>query len=177
VDFGQIEQELCDRIASYTKRKFEVVPIPEVEADFNRPVETSRITVAYKSSDFNQGGGRGGSSEVKSITNLIQTEMLTFQVTIQARKLRTADGIYKGIALVRKALVGFKPSDCDKLKIAFVAHVKYEESLWNFIIEFSTTTFSVEDEEGMGEEVFADAMTLIQVEGNLGRSEVPLPNE
>jgi hypothetical protein len=119
---------------------FDVVALPQLQADYQRPFQHVRVTVAYKSSDF---------GEIKSTHHITQPEKIQIEVIIQSRFLRGVTGIHKFTDIVKRRLVGFRPTDCTKMYLVKNGFSDYnnESALWSYSLLFETTYTIVEDGE------------------------------
>jgi hypothetical protein len=141
VVYSQIEQEVVAWLAPLTTGGgVDVVPLPQMAAEFERPFLKGRITVAYKSSDF---------GDIKSTHYIVQDEKIQIELIIQARQLRGADGLHAITEAVKRRLFGFTPTDCTKMygaKHGFTDH-NVESGLWSYSMIFETVYRLVEDAE------------------------------
>lgn len=139
VVYSQIEQEIVTWLGPLTNGGgVDVVQLPQLQAEFDRPFMKGRITVAYKSSDF---------GDVASTHHIVQDEKIQVELIIQARKLRDADGLHAMTEAVKRRLVGFRPTDCSKMYIVkhgFTNHDN-QSSLWQYSMIFETKYRLVED--------------------------------
>jgi hypothetical protein len=107
VIYSDIESLIVSRLQPMTNGGgVDVLILPEVEDEFQRPFGAGRVTVAYKSSDF---------PALKSTFEIVQDELLHFEVVVQARKLRGSNGVHAMVEAIKRLLVGFRPTDCSKM--------------------------------------------------------------
>lgn len=135
-----IETEIVNRLQQLNSVNFEVVQTPQVEAEFARPFAKSRVTVSYIKSEF----------EVPKSTNQIsQKEVMSFQITVQARMLRDNIGVHAVTEIIRRKLVGFQPTECSKMYLIDNKFVERDETtaIWTYSMTFATTYIVVEDFE------------------------------
>jgi len=92
--YEDIESAVVDRLAPFGTVGFDVVALPETQAEYSRPFVNGKITVAYHSSSY---------EKANSIGHMSQYEEIAIIVSIQSRFLRGDKGIYNLAALVRKA--------------------------------------------------------------------------
>ena len=83
----------------------DVLALPETQADFSKPFKKGRITVAYKGSKY---------GPVKATNQVSQQETPEFELIIQARKLRGANGVYAFLERVKALILGYKLTNTDK---------------------------------------------------------------
>ena len=140
VFYSQIESEIVAHMADFASANIDVVQLPEVQADFERPFLNGRITVAYKSSEF---------GDVRNTHHIVQDEKLSFELVIVCRKLRGASGLHSVTEMVKRKLLGFAPTDCSKMRLIKYGYTDYdkESALWAYSMIFETTYRLVEEAE------------------------------
>jgi hypothetical protein len=156
--YTDIEAEIVARLTPFKAQGFNVLALPEVQADYEKPFLNGRITVAYHSSEFDK---------PQSTEQISQWEEIRVIVGIEARSLRgTGKGIYDMMALVRKYLIGFIPTDCERMwaKEAGLKKAEYENNVWTYYAIFCTKALAVED---YTETLIADESTLYTYENTL----------
>jgi hypothetical protein len=141
VVYSQIEQEVVSWLAPLSNGGgVDVVQLPQLQAEFERPFFKGRITIAYKSSDF---------GDVKNAHHIVQDEKIQLEAIIQARMLRGPDGLHAITEAAKRRLLGFSPTDCSKMhlvKNGFTDH-NNEAAIWSYSMIFETTYRLVEDAE------------------------------
>lgn len=147
VVYSQIEQEVVTWLGPLTNGGgVDVVQLPQLQADFDRPFMKGRITVAYKSSDF---------GDVINTHHIVQDEKIQVELIIQSRKLRDDDGLHAITEAVKRRLVGFAPTDCSKMYIVkngFTNHDS-QSALWQYSMIFETKYRLIEDAQYNTEQV------------------------
>jgi Gp37 protein len=142
MDYQAAEQDIIDRIAPFKTAAIDIQILPENQVDFKRPFEKAKITVAYKGSKWKDPASTG---------HMSQDEEVMFEFSIQSRTLRGDRGIYKVKALLIQALVGFAPTDCDKMYCKesgmTQAHTTFEGGVWTYTLIMCCRNVSVEDFE------------------------------
>lgn len=142
MNYEQAEEDIYQRLQPFTGANIEVVKLPEAQADFKRPFEKAKFTVGYKGSKW---------KDPQSTGHISQVEELLFEIALQSRTLRGPRGLYTLKSLVTQALVGFAPTDCDKIYakesgMTGVADTQVD-GVWTYVAIFACTTLSVEDFE------------------------------
>lgn len=136
--YSDIERELVERLQALNLANIEVVPMPEVEAEFLEPLRNGRVTIVYKSSDF---------GPVKSTGYVSQMEVLHFEVVLQAKSLRSTTGVHALGEIIKRKLVGYEPVDCSKIwmiKNEF-ARKEDKQAVWTYSMTIATSYLLVED--------------------------------
>jgi hypothetical protein len=82
----------------------DVIVLSNDDSGYIRPGAKGKIIVAYDNSDF---------KEALSTLPMQQSEWIEFVITLQSRTIRGDKGIYTLYKLVKDALIGFTPSDCE----------------------------------------------------------------
>lgn len=115
--------------------------LPEVEADFNRPVDKGQLTVAIAGVEY---------GEHRNIGSIVQYPKVRIEVVMKARKLRGNYGIYDLERRVRSSLVNYRPLNDQNeggasqgLKPLQMQLNSYNEGVWSYsmFFECSTTAF------------------------------------
>lgn len=137
VVYSQIEQEIVVRLADLATANIDVLQLPEVQAEYERPFQNARVTVAYKSSEF---------GDIKNANHIVQDEKLQFELIIVCRKLRGAAGLHSVTEMVKRSLLGFMPTDCSKMRLTKNGFTDFqaESALWAYSMIFETTYRLVE---------------------------------
>jgi hypothetical protein len=142
MDYQQAEQDIIDRLIPFKTAGIDIQPLPENQAAFKQPFEKAKITVAYKGSKWKYPA---------STSEMSQDEEVMFEFSIQSRTLRGNIGIYFVKALTIKALVGFAPTDCDKMYCKesgmTQASVALDDGVWTYTLIMCCRNVSVEDFE------------------------------
>lgn len=141
VIYSDIEHEIMERLSPMTTGGgVSVVILPQVQEEFQLPMQAGRVTVAYKSSDF---------GDVRSTHQISQDEKIQFEIIFEARFLRGDVGIHKMVEAVKRLLVGYQPTDCSKMYVVRNGFVERnnETALWTYSMLFETKYLLVEDFE------------------------------
>lgn len=146
MNYEQLETDIVTRLQPYMPAGVNVVPLPESDADMQgKPFINSRVTVMYTGSKY----GDPGENRMRSTGQMVQNETVMFDVFIQSRYLRTGDdSLHKMIPLVKRKLIGFVPTDCDR---CFMDDQKIDidkqdqSDIFNCVLSFRTTTLAVEE--------------------------------
>jgi hypothetical protein len=142
MNYEQAETDIYTRLLPFQGANIEVVKLPETQEDFKRPFAKAKFTVGYKGSKW---------KDPQSTGHISQVEELLFEIAIQSRTLRGAKGLYSLKKLLTQALVGFTPTDCDKIYAKESGMTGVSETLndgvWTYCVIVACTTLSVEDFE------------------------------
>lgn len=135
--YEQIELDIVNRISVLAAANVVVVPMPETQGDYKRPVGTGmRVSVMYKSSEFEKPISTG---------NVVQKEIISIDVMLQASKLRGANGLYRLQEAVRRRLIGFRPTSCDRLYAVENGYTDWRENVWTHTFTFACASMAVEE--------------------------------
>ena len=136
--FEAQEISIKDQLINYINdANIDIEILPENEKDFTRQLVKPCLSVCYSNSDFDP-----------SLTNnkIGQFETESFDVVIRATKLRGQYGAYDCARLISGALVGFKPTNCERMQAVKFRFDDYSaEHKWRFVFTFSARTLAVQD--------------------------------
>lgn len=142
MDYSQAELDIVSRLAPFKTLGVQVELTPQAQADFKRPFTKGRIIVGYKGSKWH---------DPKSTAEMSQDEEVMFQIDFQSRTLREDIGIYKMLGIATQGLVGFAPSNCDRMYCKESGYTPlnaiYEDGVWTFSMIMACRSVSVEDFE------------------------------
>lgn len=142
--YADIEDAIAARLSTALGTTATVVTMPEYQAQNQRPFDKPRIVVAYNHSMFGE-GRYGDKIPTMSTDAVAQEENISIRISIEARALRGAAGIYELLVAVRQALIGFEPLSLDKLKVVEAKFDEFAENLWRYSLTFGTKGVIVED--------------------------------
>jgi hypothetical protein len=162
ISYEKIEESIVKRLLPFQALpNFEVMAMPENQAEMTKPMLNGRVTVMYDGSRY-EPNGSGMTLMAMDVGLAVQQETVHIKTAIQARKLRGQFGIYDMIRIVRNALAGFQPVGADQLKQINTQFVRYEENTWEYVITWGTNVINVPDEEVTNEPV----LTQITLDDN-----------
>jgi hypothetical protein len=134
VIYKDIEDAIIARLSSLTASGIDIDVMPETESGLKKPFEKPRVTVWYKNSEY---------AIPQSTAETSQLETLHFEITIEARKLRDALGLYNLHQLVRAKLLGYRPAHGGRMYVVKSGFVDFKENLWIYSMEWATQTLAV----------------------------------
>lgn len=142
MNYEQAEQDIVECLLPFVNAGIQIQKLPETQADFKRPFDKAKITIGYKGSKWEKPMSTG---------HMSQDEEVMFEFSIQSRTLRANLGVYLVKSLIIKALVGFAPTDCDKMycKESGMTGAKevFEDGVWTYTLVMCCRNVSVEDFE------------------------------
>lgn len=141
MNYQQAEADILARLQPLAGADLEVEALPEKLSDFNRPFEKGKITVGYKGSKWDK---------PRSTAQITQQEELSFEISMQSRTLRGPKGIYAIKYLITKALLGFQPTDCERMyahESGMTGTATQNDGVWTYSAIFCCTALVVEDFE------------------------------
>jgi len=142
MNYEQLENDVLNRLAPFAAVGVRVVKTPEVENERLKPEPTkAQFTVMYAGSEY---------ENVNSTAQVSQMESVFIAVLIECNLLRGANGVYGLLAVLKQALLGFRPTNCHRMQA--VKHhllgspeaVK-KDNVWQFQAVFKTTSLAVEN--------------------------------
>ncbi len=135
--FEQLEKDIVTQLKFKLGNTIEVEVEPENEEKNKTPFAKPRVTTLFDNSSFEKPNSTGYIS---------QHETATLAIYIRCRALRGPLGIYTLAENVRRAIVGFAPTNWDKIWLLKFSFVKREENLWHYAVMISTKSQIVEDQ-------------------------------
>lgn len=138
VSYETLLDEIVSQMSDLTALGIDVVRMPEIEADYNRPVSSARCLIMYVGSDF---------GNELSTNRVIQDETVNIGVEVAFKKLYGNNGVFDVINKVNAALLGFQPSNTThglKIKNYSVTTDNLDRGIWRVHLFFYTTTPSSE---------------------------------
>lgn len=151
-----------------------VMALPESDADMQgKPFINSRVTVMYTGSKY----GDPGDNRMRSTGQIVQNETVMFDVLVQSRFLRTGnDSLHKMIPIVKRKLIGFSPTHCDRCFMddqQLTVKEQDQSDIFSCVMSFRTTTLTVEEYDDTADQL-ADELTQITFENSTyGNVQVP----
>ena len=147
MNYETLQSDLTTRLGQLNSNPaapvVDIVGLPEVEADYKRSInpDKPRITVAYTGSEYGK-----GNSDFNSFTidHTSQEETVNVQVEIHGKKLYGPTGLYAILQASMLLLVGYKPTNCDKLHFKRSQLEKTEDGLWYFVTQYIVKTYAIE---------------------------------
>lgn len=115
----------------------DVVPLPDDIANYKTPTVKGLITVVFISEKFESN---------QSVGQVSQHSTATFNISIQARRLRGAKGVYAISEMVKQSLLGFRPSDCGALVLGDHDFAGYQNDVWEHTLTFACRTLRNQNE-------------------------------
>lgn len=146
MNYQAVEESIAEQLSSLSSVGISSAVLPDVQADYKTPIGPT-AWVSYVESSFE---AVNLTPTHFSIGPTIQNEVLNFEMTIQAKKLRGDAGIYKVIELVRRKLLGFAPTNCHKLYLVKVIPEQFAENLYTYKLLMACSSVAMEDFEEEG---------------------------
>lgn len=141
MDYELFETEIVNRLQALPST--DTIKMPENEADHEKPFQKSRISVFYSGSKYKE---NDRPHPMRALGQVVQNEIVSFELLIQSRKLRGPIGILPVYKDVKMLLSGFKPSSCEKIYCKSFEFITLDKNIWTYKACFETTTLSVQDE-------------------------------
>lgn len=151
MDYQALEQSIVERLSPLSLTGVEVIPLPEKDADLLLPSSAGKITVAYIMSDY----------DPSMSTDVVgHPEKITFQIVVQSRKLRGANGIYNLLKGVKTLLLGWQTPTTEKIHFEKSGVVEHENSIWTYRLTLTTYNLAIEQPDEVSV-VIATHITLV----------------
>lgn len=142
MDFEQAEQEISQFLADrINESNVEVVPLPEVESEFEKTFGKLKVIVAFSAEESEQSSF--------SVDGIDQEVTITFTVLVQGKLLRGDRGVYQLAQKISRLLVGFRPTDGDRMIYAGSKFIGRDNGVFQYGVDFKTRSIlmSERDEE------------------------------
>ena len=140
--YETLETAVIARLAPLVTAGATVQLMPETETEFKEPTITKpSLIVAYIGSNYDEAAGK---NTTRAIDTAVQEETLQIEVTIRARKLRGATGIFQVKQEVEKWLAGYKVPGFGKMKRKIFQFYGFEAGIWVYKYVFTAETVAVE---------------------------------
>lgn len=141
MNYEVLENDIVFRLAPFAIAGVNVIKMPEIEPERSLPLAgDAQFTVMYAGSEY---------QEVQSTAQVSQMETVFIAVLVEGTLLRGPKGVYNLVSVLKKALVGFRPSNCHRLQV--VKHhtlgspeAVRKDNRWQYQAVFKTTTLTVE---------------------------------
>lgn len=134
--------EIIDAVAGCLRTRLPALAVeyfPERPADYRLNHPRGALLVSYLGSQF------GDTVDTQYIA---QPRTVKLSVTVVLRQLNGRGGAVDVLDLVRRALVGFRPPDCRKLKAVSEKFLGESAGLWQYAVDFASEAMLVEDADG-----------------------------
>lgn len=136
------EKDITDKLkADLTVDNADIDVVPEKESTFDMPVGKAKLEVFYHDSEW---------KATEDVATVSQEEKARFGVILYSRNLRGDWGIYDLAKRLKKSLVGYKPTDCNKIRVEKLEYVSRENNLWKYLLIGYAETLLVEDADVEG---------------------------
>lgn len=145
MNYGTAEEEIAQRLNDVftelgVSNLYEAAAVPDNEkaaSDFYNQITKALVSVEYIDSNYDPDGGNDAANIV---------ERAKFKLTFAGRKRRGSGGVYTLMELTKKYLIGFKPSNADRLTaVRFERHITEENGI-QFSLDFECRTLNAEFE-------------------------------
>ncbi|KKP40307.1 MAG: hypothetical protein UR30_C0005G0088 [Candidatus Peregrinibacteria bacterium GW2011_GWC2_33_13] len=134
---NEIENQIIERIKSQIQ-DLHIEGFPEKPSEFKLTHAKGAILIHYQGGNY---------SESKSLGYIIQDKKLEFSVTIVTKNLRSHEGSYFYLDKVRQILTGYRPANCSKMQPVKEEFISENNGIWQYSINFSLTTPTIENLE------------------------------
>jgi len=134
---NEIENQIIERIKSRIP-ELHIEGYPEKPSEFRLIHSKGAILVHYQGGNY---------SESNSLGYIVQDKKLEYSLTVVTRGLRNNEGSYFYLDKIRQVLTGYKPPNCSKMKPVKDEFISEENGIWQYSINFSLTTPTIEEIE------------------------------
>jgi hypothetical protein len=132
---GEIEQAIINRLEPLIQQNLKVVGFPDNPKELGHPVGIGQILVGYKKE------GLTVPQTFVASAPIIQDWVLSFELSLQLKNLRSHTGAYPVMGTIRNLLTGYKPPVIQKpLYQSEGGFVSVNEGIWYYSMIFSLKT-------------------------------------
>ena len=140
MNFEEAELEISEFLSGkINEQNVEVVPLPEVEKDFEKAWGKLKVIVAFASED----------ADVNSFTTsgVYQDVTITFSILIQGKSLRGPNGLYQLAEKIKRVLVGYQPKDGDAMTYGGHKFLDRNNGVFEYGLDFKTRSVRMQNFE------------------------------
>jgi hypothetical protein len=127
----QIEKAIIERLAPLKTQKLRVEGFPDNPDELGKPVVIGQVLVGYRKDTFSK-----PPTFVESAP-IIQDWMLSFELSLQLKNLRSHTGAYPIMGKIRNLLTGYKPVVQKPLYQSEGGFVSIKDGVWYYSMVFS----------------------------------------
>lgn len=170
MNYSEAEQSIVGRLSPLVETGIQVSLMPNVLTEWVTPTGPY-IWVSYERSRYDQ---TNDDPRFTSSGPTMQKEVLQFNITINARKLRGGNGgIMEIISAARALLYGFKPANCHALYMIEISPEKFDENLWTYKMVMGCQSVVMQADD----EVIGELISRITLESSLDDTQINIPTE
>lgn len=147
--YKQQENDIITRLQPLTVdagpfKGYDIVPAPETETEFKQPFTKARVTVMLIGSKF---------GPIRATDLVSQDEVLTWLFIIESKTLRQVSGIYEVATNLKRKLLGFRPSWCERMIAGelTIQERDAQSALYTYNLTFTCKTLAVEEVDAVDE--------------------------
>lgn len=125
MNYEAVELELVSRLEASTDLSAiaDIVVLPEDIGKYKIPVVNGLVTIIFMGETFDKN---------QSVGQISQHSTVTFNISIQSRRLRGVKGVYAISEQVKQSLIGFIPTDCGMISLGDFDYVNYQNDVWEY---------------------------------------------
>lgn len=125
MNYEAVELEIVDQLEVNANLSAiaDIVVLPEDIDKYKIPVVKGLVTVVFMGETFDKN---------QSVGPISQHSTVTFNISIQSRRLRGAKGVYAISELIKQSLMGFIPTDCGMISLGDFDYVNYQNDVWEY---------------------------------------------
>lgn len=130
--FELTETDIKNKLTADLGVNIEVEILPESQAAYKRALQKPKVDICYQKSTY---------QNPRIPHNIIQDEVMSFEIVITAKLRRGTNGIYDVFEKVRRSIIGFTPRHCRQIYAKSFGLERYEDNLWHFsfVVECEST--------------------------------------
>jgi hypothetical protein len=156
---ADFESEVMEKAA--TIDGIEVDFFPELDKNVLQPTDKPRAYVGYQHSEFFNAGGSDNTNYLAATDFVMQNEFAYVAVIILAKLLRGENGLFDAYERLCAKLIGFAPSNCDKLHmVSFMPYKNEAGGVLGYTMLMRCQSMRGETEDGLNTTPLLNTVTL-----------------
>lgn len=138
MNYEAVESEIVEKL----KDDINLLDIADIEVlpddvdNYKTPTIKGLVTVVFIGEKFDKN---------QSVGQVSQHTTASFNVSVQARKLRGTKGVYFISELIKKNILGFRPTDCGVMTLGDHDFAGYQNDIWEHSITFECRSLRVRE--------------------------------
>jgi len=139
MNIDQAEVQLAAYLAGKVNSlNIDAVPIPETQAEFEKPVTRDLVTVMFVSEKADPNNALG---------TVAQRVTVQFGFMVQGRKLRGPNGVHQLADIVKRCMTGYRLPDAEQMYYVGHDFVNFKDNEWEHRVLFECKSMRVDGQD------------------------------
>lgn len=126
--YQKLEDDIVARLKSRLPGR-DIIPLPENDEQIAEEFESARVTVAYRGSEYSSTIVRG-LPDMLTTSEAAQDDYAEVSIVLKSRLLRGDSGIHKIFTEIRAAILGWSPSNFQRIFFKTFGYESHENGIW-----------------------------------------------